>query len=87
MATIAEAVNRLVLLRSSDQGTPLEECEGAIEGCSEEERMEPQGKEEEIEHELEQEGESGVFEPEERKRELRRSINMRIPLLMIFCPP
>ncbi|XP_016199639.1 uncharacterized protein LOC107640643 [Arachis ipaensis] len=44
---MAEAVNRLVLLRSSDQGTPFEECEGAIEGCSEEESMEPQEKEEE----------------------------------------
>ena len=52
MATIAEAVNRLVLLRSSDQGIPLEECEGSTKDYSEEENMQPQGKEEELEHEL-----------------------------------
>ncbi|RYR08674.1 hypothetical protein Ahy_B05g076474 [Arachis hypogaea] len=71
MATIAEAVSHLVLLRSSDQGIPLEECEGSTKDCSEDERIEPQEKEEELEHELKQEEEGGISEPEERKGELR----------------
>ncbi|XP_015944536.1 FK506-binding protein 3-like [Arachis duranensis] len=70
MATIAEAVNRLVLLRSSDQGTPLEQCEESTNEYSEEENMEPQGKEEGLEHDIQQEEEKEVCEPEENKEEL-----------------
>ena len=52
MATIAEAVNRLVLLRSSDQDTSLEKYEGSTKELSEEENVELQGKEEELGHDM-----------------------------------
>ncbi|XP_015966365.1 uncharacterized protein LOC107490110 [Arachis duranensis] len=71
MATIDEAVNRLILLRSSDQGIPLEECEGSTKACSEEKSVEPQGEEEGLELEVQQEKDSEVCEPEERRGELR----------------
>ncbi|XP_057747448.1 uncharacterized protein LOC130966647 [Arachis stenosperma] len=71
VATIAKAVNRLVLLRSSNQNTSLEECEGSTKDWSEEENMEPQGKEEGLELEVQLEEEREVCEPEERKEELK----------------
>ncbi|RYR49431.1 hypothetical protein Ahy_A07g035922 [Arachis hypogaea] len=70
MATLAEAVNRLVLLCSSDQGTSLEECEGSTKECSEEENVEPQGKEEGLDLKLQQQEEKEVFDLGERKGEL-----------------
>ncbi|RYR03588.1 hypothetical protein Ahy_B06g082639 [Arachis hypogaea] len=71
MGTIAEAVNRIILSCSSDQGIPLEECGGSTKDYGEEESMEPQGEEEGLEHDMQQEGESRVLELEERKGELR----------------
>ncbi|XP_016192355.1 protein PAF1 homolog [Arachis ipaensis] len=47
MATIAEAINCLASLRSSNQDISLEECGGATKECREEDNMEPQGEEEE----------------------------------------
>ncbi|RYR20196.1 hypothetical protein Ahy_B03g065290 [Arachis hypogaea] len=71
MAIIAEVVKHIVLSYSSDQDIPLEKCEGSTKPCSEEESMEPQGKEGGLELKVQQEGESEVCEPEERKGELR----------------
>ncbi|RYQ91081.1 hypothetical protein Ahy_B09g096947 [Arachis hypogaea] len=70
MAIMAEAVNRIVLSHSSDQDIPLKECKGSTKPYSEEESMHPQGKEEGLELEVQQEGESEICEPEERKGEL-----------------
>ncbi|XP_020987576.1 uncharacterized protein LOC107465725 [Arachis duranensis] len=71
MATIAEAVHRLTLLCSSNQDIPLEECGVATKECSEEEDIEPQGKEDELEQESQKEEEGRTSEPEEINRELR----------------
>ncbi|RYQ92232.1 hypothetical protein Ahy_B09g098417 [Arachis hypogaea] len=72
VATIAEALNRLASLRSSNQDIPLEECGGATKKCSkEEENMEPQRKEEGLEQELQQEEEGRACETEEVNGELR----------------
>ncbi|KAL4329603.1 hypothetical protein AHAS_Ahas13G0316600 [Arachis hypogaea] len=71
MATIAEAVNQLVSLRSCNQETPINECGGSTEKCNEKENLELQGEEKELEHELQQEEVVEIIGIEEVVGELR----------------
>ncbi|RYR09411.1 hypothetical protein Ahy_B05g077727 [Arachis hypogaea] len=71
IATIAESVNRFALLCSTTQDIPLEEGGGSSKECREEENMEPQGKEETLGQELQQEEKDNTSESEEVNGDLR----------------